>query len=144
MPRVRSLTRRFSGLRCDRLGLSKRSTSGSRSASYIPPRGRYYKLKDGGEFFLVDLNFVRSGDAEHFLDVERHGQTLPLFDKGNWLRPKPLDEETLAIQRQKRYQELLAWFPMSQTFVRKAILRGHHVEAMNAFWACTLKPLPFS
>jgi hypothetical protein len=30
---------------------------------------------------------------------------------------------------------------MSQVFVRKAILRGQHVEAVNAFWACTLKPL---
>ena len=30
---------------------------------------------------------------------------------------------------------------MSQVFVRKAILRGQHVEAVNAFWACTLKPV---
>jgi hypothetical protein len=30
---------------------------------------------------------------------------------------------------------------MSQVFVRKGILRGQHVEAVNAFWACTLKPL---
>jgi len=30
---------------------------------------------------------------------------------------------------------------MSQVFVRKAILRGQQVEAVNTFWACTLKPL---
>jgi hypothetical protein len=30
---------------------------------------------------------------------------------------------------------------MSQVFVRKAILRGQHVEAVNAFWAATLRPL---
>jgi hypothetical protein len=30
---------------------------------------------------------------------------------------------------------------MSQVFVHKAILRGQRVEAVNAFWACTLKPL---
>jgi hypothetical protein len=30
---------------------------------------------------------------------------------------------------------------MSQVFVRKAILRGQHVEAVNAYWVCTLKPL---
>jgi hypothetical protein len=30
---------------------------------------------------------------------------------------------------------------MSQSFVRKAILRGQHVEAVTAFWAYTMKPL---
>ena len=103
--------------------------------------GRYYKLKDGGDFLLVDLIFFRVGDADHHLEVERHGDKLPLFDKGDWLRRRPLDEGALALKRDERYRELQTWFPMSQVFVRKAILRGQHVEAVNAFWACTLKPL---
>ena len=111
------------------------------TASHTPPRGRYYKLKDGGEFLLIDLIFFRVGDPDHHLEVERHGDKLPLFDKGTWLRPRPLDEEALAIKRDKRCRGLQTWFPMSQIFVRKAILRGQHVEAVNAFWACTLKPL---
>jgi hypothetical protein len=116
-------------------------TVSSITASHTPLRGRYYKLKDGGEFLLVDLIFVRVGEPDHELEVERHGDRLPLFDKGDWLRPRPLDEGALAIKRDKRYRELQTWFPMSQVFVRKAILRGQHVEAVNAFWACTLKPL---
>jgi hypothetical protein len=90
---------------------------------------------------LVDLVFHRVGDPDHHLDGQRHGKTVPLFDKANWLRPKPLDEGALAIQRGRRYRELQTWFPMSQVFVRKAILRGQDVEAVNAFWACTLRPL---
>lgn len=111
------------------------------AAIHSPLKGRYYRLKDADEFLLVDLVFHRVGDPDHHLDGERHGKAVPLFDKASWLRPKPLDESALAIQRVRRYRELQKWFPMSQVFVRKAILRGQDVEAVNAFWACTLKPL---
>jgi hypothetical protein len=111
------------------------------TATHTPLTGRYYKLKDGGDFLLLDLIFFRVGDGDRHLEVERHGDKRTLFDKGDWLRPKPIDEKALALKRDKRYRELQTWFPMSQVFVRKAILRGQHVEAVNAFWACTLKPL---
>ena len=111
------------------------------TASHTPLTGRYYKLKDGGDFLLVDLVFLRVGDSDHHFDTERHGDKVPLFDKGHWLRPRALSDGALATQRDQRYRELQTWFPMSQIFVRKAILRGQHIEAVNAFWACTLKPL---
>ena len=110
------------------------------TASHTPLRGRYYKLHAGGDF-LVDLIFFRAGELDHHLDIERHGEKLPFFDKGDWLRAKPLDEGALAMRRDRRYRDLQTWFPISQAFVCKAILRGQHVEAINAFWACTLKPL---
>ena len=110
-------------------------------ASHSAPPGRYYKLKDVGEFLLVDLCFYRANGLEHNLEVERHGQPLPLFDKGEWLRPRFVDERALALKRQQRYEELFSWFPVSQSFVRKAILRGKHAEALAAFWAYTLRPL---
>ena len=110
-------------------------------ASHFVPPGRYYKLQDGGEFLLVDLCFFRAGAADHPIDVERHGQIVPLFDKGDWLRPTSTGKDALAIKRDRRYRELQTWFPMSQSFVRKAILRGQHVEAVTAFWAYTMKPL---
>jgi hypothetical protein len=110
-------------------------------SSHTPLKGRYYKLKDGGDFLLVDLIFSRVGDSDHQLEIERHGVRVPLFDKGEWLRPRSVDEGALAIKRDARYRELQTWFPMSQVFVRKAILRGQQVEAVNAFWAATLKPL---
>jgi hypothetical protein len=111
------------------------------TASHTPTSGRYYKLRDGGDFLLVDVTFFRAGDPDHHLEVERHGNRVPLFDKGDWLRPRSLDEKALATKRDRRLRELQTWFPMSQVFVRKAILRGQHVEAVNAFWVCTLKPL---
>jgi hypothetical protein len=110
-------------------------------ASHSVPPGRYYKLKDVGEFLLVDLCFFRIGAPDHSLEVERHGQVLPLFDKSSWLRPRFVDQRALALTRQRRCEELSSWFPMSQSFVRKAILRGKHAEALAAFWSYTLRPL---
>lgn len=108
---------------------------------HTPPKGRYYKLRDGGDFLLIDLIFFRVGDADRHAEVERHGSKVPLFDKGDWLHPRPLDAGALASQRDRRYGELQTWFPMSQAFVRKAILRGQDAEAVGAFWAYTLRPL---
>lgn len=109
--------------------------------SHAAPPGRYYKLRDGGEFLFVDLCFFRAGATEQNLEVERHGHARQLFDKGEWLRPQFVDEQTLAVKRHRRCEELQAWFPASQSFVRKAILRGQHAEALVAFWGYTLRPL---
>ena len=111
------------------------------AARHTPQLGRYYQLKDANEFLLVDLVFLRVGDPDRHLETERHGEKVALFDKGNWLDRVALDDAALARERTGRLRELRTWFPMSQVFVRKAILRGQHVEAVNAFWVCTLKPL---
>jgi hypothetical protein len=111
------------------------------TASHFVPPGRYYKLRDGGEFLLVDLSFFRAGAADHALEVERHGQARPLFDKGDWLRPRPVDEIALGARRDQRLRELQTWFIVSQSFVRKAVRRGQEVEALACFWGYTLKPL---
>ncbi len=109
--------------------------------SHFVSPGRYYKLAAGGDFLLIDLCFFRASLPDHPLEVERHGTIRALFDKGDWLRPKPLDEEALATRREMRRRELQGWFVVSQNFVRKAILRERQVEALASFWSYTLRPL---
>ena len=111
------------------------------TASHFAPPGRYYKLRDGGDFLLVDLSFFEVGASNHNLEVERHGQARRLFDKADWLRPRHIDERSLGLQRDRRRVELQSWFPVSQSFVRKAMLRGLDAEALAAFWSYTLRPL---
>ncbi len=53
--------------------------------SHASPPGRYYQLRDAGEFLLVDLIILRTDAAEQCLGTERHGKAVPLFDKGTWL-----------------------------------------------------------
>jgi hypothetical protein len=101
----------------------------------------FYKLAGAGEFFLVDLCLFHTSTPDAFLEVERHGQRIALFDKVDWLRPRPLDKEALAVRQDKRLAELRSWFPMSQGIVRKTILRGRHVEALAFYMSLTLRPL---
>lgn len=110
-------------------------------ASHDEPPGRYFKLRDGGDFLLVDVCIFRPGSIKERVDIERHGNIRPLFDKGRWLRSDPSARATQAASRGKRLEELQAWFTISQSFVRKAILRGRQVEALAAFWGYTLRPL---
>jgi hypothetical protein len=109
--------------------------------NHVVSPGRYYKLAAGGEFLLIDLCFFRASHPDHPLEVERHGTIRPLFDKGEWLCAKPLDEGALATRRDMRRRDLQGWFVVSQSFVRKAILRERQVEALASFWSYTLRPL---
>ncbi len=111
------------------------------SVTHSAPPGCYYKLAVGGEFLFVDLCFFRANHSDHPLEAERHGTVRPLFDKADWLQAKPLDAAALATKRDARYRELRDWFVVSQSFVRKAILRGQEVEALASFWSYTLRPL---
>ena len=110
-------------------------------ASHYVGRGRYYQLEQAGEYLLVDLCLLRVGEPDHYLDIERHGHVRPLFDKGDWLRVRRGDLAGVEIKRVQRCRELQAWFALSQGFVRKAIRRGRHAEALATYWAATLKPL---
>lgn len=109
--------------------------------SHPEPPGRYFKLKDGGDFLLVDVCIYRVGSYSDCLDIERHGKIQPLFDKGHWLGGAPAGVVSAAAIRAKRLEGLEAWFSLSQIFVRKTIIRGQEVEALAAFWGYTLKPL---
>jgi hypothetical protein len=110
-------------------------------ASHNAPPGRYYKLRDAGDFLLLDLCFFRVSDSDYQLDVDRHGQAVPLFDKADWLHASGTSDPAKATARQHRYAELQGWFLVSQDFVRKELLRGRSADAMAAFWGYTLRPL---
>ena len=110
-------------------------------ASHAEPPGRYFKLTEGGDFLLVDVCIFRTGNFRERLDIERHGRVRPLFDKAQWLRSDISAGVSQVASRAMRLEDLLAWFSVSQAFVRKAILRGQEAEAFAAFWGYTLKPL---
>ena len=110
-------------------------------ARHVEPPGRYFKLRDGGDFLLVDVCVVRPAGLAEQLDVERHGTIRALFDKGEWLRRDASAGVSPVARMAKRLEEHRAWFSISQSFVRKAIARGRDVEALSAYWGYTLRPL---
>jgi hypothetical protein len=110
-------------------------------ASHCEPPGRYFKLLEGGDFLLVDVCVFRPATYRELLDIERHGKLRPLFDKGQWLGGDNAATGSQLVRRSQRLDDLEAWFRISQSFVRKAMARGHEVEALAALWGYTLKPL---
>ncbi len=110
-------------------------------ATHPQPPGRYFKLQDGGDHLLVDVCLYRPQNLPECLNTARHGAILPLFDKGQWLQTPPSTQAAQDAARTQRLRQHQQWFSISQTFVRKAIARGRHIEALASFWGYTLKPL---
>lgn len=110
-------------------------------ASHSDPPGRYFKLKGGGDYLLVDVCIYRAGDLAERLDKTRHGNIIPLFDKGDWLRHESSPDVNRPLAIANRLKDHQTWFSVSQNFVWKAIFRDRQVEALAAYWGYTLKPL---
>ena len=103
----------------------------------------------------IDLNFIVDEQCSlgALYDAAEHAwakispiavaHSVPrlLFDKGSWTNAQPLDQEALYAKRDVRIRELQDWFVVSQSFVRKAVLRGQQVEALASFWGYTRKRL---
>ncbi len=110
-------------------------------ASHSEPPGRYFKLRDGGDYLLVDVCMYRTEELAERLDKSRHGNIIPLFDKGGWLTQGATSDLSRSVVIANRIKDHQMWFSVSQNFVRKAIFRNRQVEALAAYWGHTLKPL---
>lgn len=105
------------------------------------PPGRYYKFRDGGSYFFLDLCFLPEAEVGQWLSAERHGAVRKLFDNGSWLEISGSDARPWEERRIARLNEMKDWFPASQSFVWKTVHRGQPAEALAAYWGYTLRPL---
>lgn len=103
----------------------------------------FYQLADADPFHMIDMVVMkRSGNsANRFLEPERHGQPLILFDHDGLIIPTPLDRSANQRRIEDRISELRSRFLLFQPLVTKAILRGHAAEAVHFYHAMTLRPL---
>jgi len=102
---------------------------------------RFYRLRDAGEFLVVDLVLLRRSDPLQFRDEELHGRGRSWFDRTGVLVESHLDRDTeLAIARD-RVPALRAGFEMFQHLATKERLRGHGSDALAFYQAWTLRPL---
>lgn len=102
---------------------------------------RFYRLRDGGEFLVVDLALIRRSDPLIFREVELHGHGRTWFDRSGVLVETHLDlAADLALAR-ARVPALRTAFEMFQHLVRKELRRGHATDALAFYQAWTLRPL---
>ncbi|MFO0873589.1 MAG: nucleotidyltransferase domain-containing protein [Phycisphaerales bacterium] len=102
----------------------------------------FFQLAGWAEWHMIDLVVQRrSGPAERFLEPERHGTQVVLFDRAGLVRPQPMDRAAHAARVAARREQILARFELLQHLVTKAILRGDVVEAADRYMSFTLRPL---
>ena len=102
---------------------------------------RFYRLRDAGEFLVVDLVLIRRSDPPLFREVELHGQGLPWFDRRGILVERRLDAAADLAQARVRIDPLANAFEMFQHIVTKETRRGRAVEALAFYQAMTFRPL---
>lgn len=101
----------------------------------------YLSLRDAEPWHFLDVLVIERSAADRFLDRERHGEPLVLFDKEGLVVPTKLDRKAHAERMAKRLAEIRETFPMFQHFVTKAMWRGHGADAMAAYLSVTIRPL---
>jgi predicted nucleotidyltransferase len=112
----------------------------------MPPQPGYaqkfYRLRDAGEFLIIDLVLLRRGEALLFREVELHGRGTTWFDRSGVLaEERHLDMAADQAAARERVPLLLAQFEMFQHLVSKEIARGHGSDALAFYQAWTLRPL---
>lgn len=101
----------------------------------------FLALRDADPAHFVDLVVQSPTGGERFLEVERHGTPLVLFDRVGILAPVPLDRVALQARIDERLAVLRARFPLFQTLVTRAVRRGFVAEAAVAYQDHTYRPL---
>ncbi len=102
---------------------------------------RFYRLRDTDEFLMIDFCQMSRELAPTFMEPVRHGTPVVLFDRGQFLKPAPLNHDEHKALVAKRLAWLRVSFPMFQNLARKAVLRGDDVEATAMWMGQTLRPL---
>jgi hypothetical protein len=101
----------------------------------------FYRLRDAGEFRLVDLAVMRRSSPHQLAERERHGERRILFDKTGDARSTALDRARHDARLADRTAQLRLAFPLFQSLVTKELLRGNPLGALAFYSSHTLQPL---
>ena len=105
---------------------------------------KVFFLRDAPRHFFVDVAaFPAASPAilEEFMQTERHGHPIVLFDKVGRIVGRPTDHAALVQKQQKRLGEIAAAFPVYRTTTLKALDRGQMVDAFHFYQAGMVRPL---
>jgi predicted nucleotidyltransferase len=102
---------------------------------------KFYRLRDAGEFLVVDFVLIRRSDPLLFREVELHGRGRTWFDRRGLLVESRLDAANDMALARARVPTLGSAFAMFQHLVTKERRRGRAVDALMFYQSWTLRPL---
>jgi predicted nucleotidyltransferase len=98
-------------------------------------------LRDASPHHFVDFVAMKRSATDRFLESERHGDPVVLFDRDGRIRSDPFDRKAHAERLRSRWEALRETFPMFQPLTLRALARGHVAEAAYWYVNMGLKPL---
>lgn len=104
---------------------------------------RIYILEDSPKHFFVDVSvFPRQEETllQEFMQTERHGTPVVLFDKPGLITPRPADKVAIELRQKKLLKKYTAGFPVFEIEVYKELDRGNNIDALAFFQMALLKP----
>ncbi len=101
----------------------------------------FYRLRDAGEFLLVDFAAILHSNPDKFLQRAIHGSPVVHFDKSGIISPAPLDADAMVGMLRARVASLAISCEMFRAFPEKELNRGNLIEAVSFFQGLMLRPL---
>ncbi len=103
----------------------------------------FLRLAETSPHHMVDFVVIPAElpPERRFLEVERHGEPLVWFDRGEWTRPQRLDRAAHDERLRARRETLAVTTRLFAPLVTRAIARGFPAEAMMFYRRFALEPL---
>lgn len=96
---------------------------------------RFYFLAGAPRFFVLDCLALARESVAQFLEPERHGNRLALFDREDLLRPVALDHPRHTVRLRRRLEQIRASWPLYRMLVEKELARDHPLDALGFYLA---------
>ncbi len=101
----------------------------------------FYQLEEASPFLFIDFAVLKQSSRNDFLELERHGKLVIVFDRANLLVQPSLNRSEHFSKMQERLVTLRKTFDFFQILVKKEINRGYLVSAISNYHSYTLQPL---
>jgi len=101
----------------------------------------FCRLRDADPDHFLDLLVIRESAPDRFLERERHGDAVVLFDRHGLVAPAAMDWTRHRERMQSRLATMRSVFRLFQPLVTRGIRRGMPAESAQAYQIHTLRPL---
>jgi hypothetical protein len=101
----------------------------------------FYQLENAPEHRMVDWLMIERGQPHPWLEAERHGTPIVLFDKDRQVITTHVDRAAIDAGVQKRVDELRVRFQMFKHMPPKLVTRGMPLDAHHFYQSLIVRPL---
>lgn len=103
----------------------------------------FCRLQGADPHLLIDFTVMKSSTppGQRFLEPDRHGVPLVLFDHDAFIAPVPIDTDSHLSKLRARLERIRVTFPLFQPLVTRAVERDQPCDAAHFYMQLTLVPL---